>query len=130
MVGFYAQFIPDYSQMAEPLHALKRKGAKFVWTAEQQTAFENLKKSLCEAPLLQIPDFSKDFMLCTDASNIAISAVLNQRFGDRLAPIASYSRLLTPAERRYSVYEKECLAVLFGWERCRSCLEHKEFEIE
>lgn len=61
MVGFYARFIPDYSRLAEPLHALKRKGAKFVWTADQQTAFERLKKSLCEAPLLQTPEFSKEF---------------------------------------------------------------------
>jgi hypothetical protein len=80
--------------------------------------------------VLQMPDFSKDFVLSTDASDLAISAVLQQRVEGHLAPVAYYSRLLTPSERRYSTYEKECLAILFGCERCRCYLEHKEFELE
>ena len=68
-------------------------------------------------------------MLVTDASDLAISAVLNQRVGEELAPISYYSRLLAPAERNYSTYEKECLAVLFDCEKCRSYLEHKQFEL-
>ena len=130
MVGFYARFIPDYSRCAEPLHALKRKGAKFVWGPAQQSAFEQLKQALCQAPVLQMPDFTKDFVLSTDASDVAVSAVLQQRVEGHLAPIAFYSRLLSPVERRYSTYEKECLAILMGCEKCRSYLEHKEFEIE
>jgi hypothetical protein len=129
MSGFYARFIPSYSEVAEPLHELKRKGMKFKWGEAQQGAFEDIKKALCRAPVLQLPDFSKDFVLSTDASDYAISAVLQQCVQGDLAPIAYYSRLLTPAERRYSTYEKECLAVLFGCEKCRSYLEHKEFEL-
>jgi hypothetical protein len=129
MVGFYARFIPNYSHRADPLHALKRKGAKFVWKEEQQVAFDSLKQALCEAPVLQVPDFSREFVLATDASDLAVSAVLQQRVGDRLAPISYYSRLLTPPERNYSVQERECLAILFGCEKCRTFLEHKEFEL-
>jgi hypothetical protein len=44
-------------------------------------------------------------------------------------PIGYYSRVLTSAERKYSTYEKECLAVLFGCEKCRVYLEHKQFEL-
>jgi hypothetical protein len=130
MTGFYARFIPDYSRRAAPLHALKRKGAKFEWGDEQQAAFVSLKGALSEAPVLQVPDFNKEFVLVTDASDCAISAVLNQRVGKHLAPVSYYSRLLSAAERRYSTYERECLAVLFGCERCRSYLEHKEFELQ
>jgi hypothetical protein len=130
MVGFCARFIPDYSRRAEPLHALKRKGAKFVWSEAQQAAFDQLKQALCQAPVLEMPDFTKDFVFSTDASDIAISAVLQQRIEGRLAPIAFYSRLLSSSERRYSTYEKECLAILMGCGRCRSYLEHKEFELE
>jgi hypothetical protein len=75
-----------------------------------------LKQALCEAPVLQFSDFDKDFVLMTDASDLAISAVLHQRMGDGLTPISYYSRLLTEAGRKYSTYEKECLAVVFGCE--------------
>jgi len=77
--------------------------------------------------VLQIPDFSGDFVLVTDASDLGISAVLNQQVGVGLAPIAYYSRLHSPAERNYTIYEKECLAVLSGCDKFRSYLEHKEF---
>jgi hypothetical protein len=129
MIGFYARFIPDYSGKATTLHALKRKGVPFMWGEEHQLAFESLKRALCEAPVLQIPDFTREFILVTDASDLAISAILNQRVYGTLAPISYYSRLLGAAERKYSTYEKECLEVLFGCERCRSYLEHKEFEL-
>jgi hypothetical protein len=88
-----------------------------------------LKKALCEAPLLQVPDFEKDFILATDASDIAVSVVLNQRVNGELAPVAYYSKLLSLAERRYSTYEKECLAVVFGCEKARTYLEHNELEL-
>jgi transposase InsO family protein len=129
MVGFYGRFIKNFSQIAEPLHLLKRKDVKFVWGDVQQVAFQQLKEALATPPVLQIPDFSKEFTLVCDASDVAISAVLHQTSGEDLAPIAYSSRLLTPAERRYSVHEKECLAVVYGCEKYRSYLEHKEFSL-
>ena len=66
--------------------------------------------------------------MATDASDLAICAVLNQRVGQDVASVAYYSRLLTAAERNYFTCE-ECLAVLFGYEKCHSNLEHKEFEL-
>ena len=129
MAGFYARFIPEFSKCAAPLHALKRKGTIFDWTSKHNEAFETLKKALSQAPVLQVPDFTKEFVLVTDASNLAISAVLNQRDGESLAPISFYSRLLSLTERNYTIYEKECLAILFGCERCRPYLEHTEFEL-
>ena len=77
--------------------------------------------------MLQVADFSKEFVLVCDSSDVAISAVLNQRRAEGLAPIAFASRLLTAAERNYAIYEKECLAVVWGCERFRVYLEHKEF---
>jgi hypothetical protein len=129
MVSFYARFIPEFSLRAAPLHRLKGKGIQFEWGEEQQASFESLKGALCEAPVLQVPDFGKEFVLVTDASDIAVSAVLNQRINGQLAPMAFYSKMLGPTERRYSTYEKECLAVVFGCERARSYLGHKEFEL-
>ena len=129
MAGFYGRFIDRFSQMAEPLHALKRKNVRFVWGDAQQSAFLQLKEALSTPPVLQIPDFSREFTLVCDASDVAISAVLHQKRGEDLAPIAYSSRLLSPAERKYSIHEKECLAVVYGCEKYRSYLEHKEFSL-
>jgi hypothetical protein len=68
-------------------------------------------------------------MLVCDTSEMAISAVLQCKSGEDLAPTVYYSRLLSPADRRYSVCGKECLAVVFGCEEFRSYLEHKEFTL-
>ena len=129
MAGFYDNLISDFSKRAAPLHALKKKGSKFIWAEKHQSPFESLKQALSEAPVLQVMDFEKEFVLVTDASDFAISAVLNQRVGQDLAPISYCSHLLSTAERNYSTYEKECLTVLFGCEKCRSYLEHKESEL-
>ena len=130
MIGFYARFVLGYSDIAASLHNLKRKGVPFVWTEEQQRAFDKLKRALCESPVLQVPDFSREFVLATDASEAAVLAVLQQRVGGSLVPISFHSRVLTPAERKYNTYEKECLAVLLGCEKCHAYLEHKEFELQ
>jgi hypothetical protein len=56
-----------------------------------------------------------------------VSAALNRRVEGELAPVAYYSKLLSLVERRYSTYENEWLAVVFGCEKARTYLEHKEF---
>ena len=78
------QACPDYSRREFVLHALERKGARFVWTREHQVAFDSLKQALFEAPVYQVPAFSKEFVLVTDASDLAITGVLNQRLGQEL----------------------------------------------
>jgi hypothetical protein len=114
MAGFYGRFIPRFSHIAEPLDALKRKNARFEWSDSHQAAFHQLKKALATPPVLQIPDFSMQFSLVCGASDVAISAVLQQGNGGQWAPVAYSSRLLSPAERRYAVYERECLAVVYA----------------
>ena len=72
----------------------------FVWGEQHQGVFEALKRALCEAPVLQVPDFFKEFVLVTDASEFAVSAVLQQKVDGALAPISYYSRVLTAAEKK------------------------------
>jgi len=109
MVGFYARFIPAYGSVVALLHELRKKGVSFCWGEMHQVAFDSLKRALCEAPVLEIHNYEKDFVLATDASDVAVSAVLHQDMNGSLAPIAYHSRVLTPAEQKYSTYEKECL---------------------
>ena len=108
----------------------QKEGACFVWAEEHAAAFDSLKQALCQAPVLQILDFNKEFVLATDANDIAISAVHQQRIDGGLAPISYNGRTLSPLECKYSTYEKECLVVNFGCKKCRRYLEHKEFELQ
>jgi UDP-N-acetylglucosamine:LPS N-acetylglucosamine transferase len=73
MVRFYSWFIMDYIRKAATSHTLKKKGVQFTWRCEHQSGFESLKQVLCEALVLQIPDFNKEFVLEMDASDLAIS---------------------------------------------------------
>ena len=96
MVGFYARFIPGYSDVAVTLHNLTKKGVPFVWGEPQQKAFETLKRALCEAPVLQVPDFSQDFVLATDTSDVAVSAVLQQRVDGSSRPLRTIVEFWRP----------------------------------
>ena len=60
-VGYYRQFVKDFADLTEPLVALTRKGAPFVWTDRQQKAFEALKTCLISAPILGFPPNRADF---------------------------------------------------------------------
>jgi hypothetical protein len=76
LVGFYCHFVKDFSTIAAPLNALKKKVVPFSWGTTQENAFTMLKDKLTHAPLLQLPDFNKTFELECDASGIGLGGVL------------------------------------------------------
>ena len=80
-------------------------------------------------PVLGIADFSSTFILQTDACGSAVAVVLLQDFPEGRKPIAYASRTLSKDDRKYSIYELEALAVLFGIEKFRLYLEHTEFDL-
>ena len=77
-VGYYRRFVKNFAELAELLVALTRKGVPFVWTDQQQTAFNALKTCLLSAPILGFPTEQGRFVLDTDATLFAIGGVLNQ----------------------------------------------------
>lgn len=123
MSGWYHRYVHHFSAITEPLNALKRKGARFQWTAECQAAFESLKMHLSSSPILGHPDHT--CIVYTDASSTGLGAVLGQRpstFGMTEEVQANASRTLTSAEKNYSTTERECLAVVWAVERWRHYL--------
>ncbi|GFW57164.1 retrovirus-related Pol polyprotein from transposon 17.6 [Trichonephila clavipes] len=108
--GWYQKFLPKYADICEPLYRLKKKGAKFNWSTEAQDSFDKIKRALTEAPVLQLPNFTEQFNLFTNACGIGIGALLNQNH----RPIAFASRTLNKAKRNYTVTETECLAVIWA----------------
>ena len=130
MVNYFRKFIPEFSRIAEPLNNLRKKDVKFRWEEAQQEAFDSLKRALISPPVLAVPNFQERFILQTDASATALAAVLLQESSGSRRAVAYASRTLTFQERKYSTYELEALAVLFGTEKFKFYLEHSEFSLE
>lgn len=129
LVGYYRRFIENFSHISKPLTSLLKKDTKFSWLSEQQNAFNTLKNKITTAPILQYPNFSKPFILTTDSSNYAVSAILSQGEINKDLPIAFASRTLNKAEVNLSVTEKECLAIIFGTKVFRPYLFGRRFTI-
>ena len=114
LVGYYRKFIPHFASLAAPLTDLTRKVApsEVIWSHECERAFQTLKIALCSDTVLASPDFSKPFLLQTDASDRGVGGVLSQCDDKGLdKAIAYFSRKLLPREQRYSTIEKECVAI-------------------
>ncbi|KAJ9556187.1 hypothetical protein OSB04_010801 [Centaurea solstitialis] len=133
LAGYYRRFIQDFSKIASSLTVLTKKNAKFLWTDKQEEAFQTLKKKLCQAPILSLPDGTEDFVVYSDASKMGLGCVLMQR-----GKVISYaSRQLKDHERNYPVHDLELAAVVFAlklWRhylygtKCTLYTDHKSLQ--
>jgi len=113
--NFYRAFIKNFSDITRPLNDLTCKNEQFIWTKERDEAFLCLKEVCSNYPVLRTPDWSKQFVMETDASGYALGVVIAQEFEDGVHPIAFHSRSLLPAEKNYDAHDKELAAVIFGF---------------
>jgi RNase H-like domain found in reverse transcriptase len=118
-VNYHRKHIKDFSTVAFPLYNLNKKGIKFHWTCEHQTAFETLKMRLATAPILSIYDQETETIIDSDASGFGIGAVLSQIINGKERVIAYASRTLNISERRYSVTKSEFLAIIYALKQFR-----------
>jgi hypothetical protein len=129
LIGYYRKFIQGLANITKPMTACLKKKAKIDLSNEYIKSFETCKLLLCNDPILQYPDFTKPFIVTTDASNFALGAVLSQgRIGSDL-PIAYASRTLNEHEINYSTIEKECLAIVYATKYFRPYLYGRKFQI-
>lgn len=96
--GYYGQFINSYSAIAKPITNLLKKEVSFVWDNACEKAFSKLKDSLINEPVLQYPDFTRPFILTSDASGKALGAILSQEKVGSDLPIAYAFRTLNKSE--------------------------------
>lgn len=123
LAGYDRKFVKGFGMLSKPLTELLKKNKSFVWTVEQEEAFQALKQALVSAPVLALPDFKKQFVVETDASDKGIGAVLMQDGH----PLAYLSKALRPKSQGLSTYEKECMAVLLAVDQWRAYLQYAAF---
>eukprot|EP00253_Pinus_taeda_P028690 PITA_28690 len=109
--GYYRIFIEHYSRIVAPLYALTGN-IDFLWTEKCERAFNDLKKHVSTAPVLQGPNWDLPFQISSDASDTAIGVVLGQEEDRKPYAIYYISKNLSPAE-------KEFLAVIHAINKLR-----------
>lgn len=130
LTGWYRRFIKNFAEISVPItNLIKKKNKNFEWTEDAQKAFDEMKKALASAPVLTTPDYSKEFIIQTDASDVGIGGVLTQTIDNFEKVIAYMSQKLSRAQQKYHVTERECLAVLTAVEKFRPYIEGVRFTV-
>jgi len=130
LANYYRRFVKNFASIAKPLQRLTEKNSNFDWNIECQNAFDKLRACLISPPVLSYPDYSRRFILDTDASDVGIGAVLSQIRDDGSEVVVSYaSRSLSRPEQRYCVTRKELLAVVEFIHHFRQYLLGREFTL-
>jgi len=118
MVGYYRRFIENFSKIAKPMTDLLNKDKKFEWSEKAEESFQAFKTKLTTAPMLVLPDTSKDFVIYCDASLQGLGCVLMQ--DGRV--VAYASRQLKPHENNYPTHDIELTVVVHALKQWRHYL--------
>ena len=133
LVNFYRRFLPDCARVLQPLTQLlsncKSSTKSIAWSKDAEMAFTCIKEMLAQATLLVHPKPEAPTNIMTDASDMAVGAVLQQHIKGEWHPIAYFSKILKPAESRYSAFDRELLAVYLAIKHFRHFLEGRSFQV-
>ena len=133
MCGYLRRFIPQFGANTIHLTDLLGKDLTFsaTWSKEHEREVDWLKQQLVSPPVLAFPDWSKEFIVRTDASKLGLGCTISQIHGGIRRPIAYFSRKTVGAERTsYGVRDLECLAVQWGCRKCREYVQGSHFTLE
>lgn len=128
MINFYRDCLPHQAELQAELNKFlhnKKKNDKSTieWTTTAESAFTACRQSILEATTLTHPIHGVPLYLMTDASNTSLGAVLHQKVDNALQPLAFYSKAMSETQRRYSVYDRELLAIYTAVKHFRRLIE-------
>lgn len=109
-VNYLARFLPNLSDVLEPIRQLTRQDVEWQWNSTHDKAFQSIKQMISSAPVLRYYDAEEELTVQCDASDKGLGAALLQNG----QPLAFASRALTDTETRYAPIEKEMLAMVFA----------------
>nr|GFD39820.1 putative reverse transcriptase domain-containing protein [Tanacetum cinerariifolium] len=101
--GYYRRFNKGFSKIARPMMKLTQKSVKFDLGEKEEAAFQLLKRKLCSALILALPEGKENFVVYCDASHKGLGAVLMQK--EKV--IAYASRQLKVYEKNYTTHDLE-----------------------
>ena len=112
MINFLSPYCDNLSSVIKPLTRLTKKDMSFIWSEDQEKAFNEVKRLITEAPVLQYFDLEKPVIVQVDASKSGLGGALMQPNDEGLLQPVSYTSCsLNNSEKSYSQIEKECLAI-------------------
>ncbi len=132
MINFYRRFLPGVAGTLRPLTAALSGNPKVLvlpWTPDMKTAFAATKAALVAAVPLAHPLPGAALALATDASDIHVGAVLQQKVGQHWQPLGIFSKKLSKTEVNYSTFDRELLAAVSGIKHFRLRLEGRPFQL-
>ena len=113
MLNYLGKFLPHLSQDCEALRQLDRNDVEWSWLSNHQLAFEKIKETLTQAPVLRYYDPNLEVTIQCDASQDGLGATLLQNGQS----ISYASCALSGTESRYAQIEKDLLAIVYACEK-------------
>ena len=134
MLNYYNRFIPRSAHLLQPLYSMMKPAKKgqsitLVWTPECDAAFLAARTALAEVSPLHFPTPDAVTSIATDASDTGLGAVLQQLIDGAWKPLAFFSKKLSAAERNYSTFDRELLAIHKAVKHFRYFVEGRDFHI-
>ena len=130
LINYYRRFIPRAAHhLFHLFEALKTKPKRLEWNSNRQNSFEAIKDALAKATMLNHPRPEASLALTTDASDIAIGGVLEQRGPSGWEPLGFYSTKLNGSQRNWPPFDRELLAAFKGIRHFRHMLEGRAFTL-
>ena len=126
-LGYYRNFVNDFSRKLKPVYALLKKeegqnGIKYLsskkaieWGPHHQKIVNEVVEYLQSPEVIAFPDFNIPFMVHCDASQSGLGAVLYQNQQNKIRVISFASRTLTPAEKNYHLHSGKLEFLALKW---------------
>ena len=122
----FSHIVKDITELLK----VNKPRQKLVWTQKANKAFNKVKAKLSSETMIWFPDYSKPFMLVTDASASAAGWCLMQKVDGRDRLIRVGSRTFTETQSRYSATEREANAIVMAISDCRVYLLGRNFVLK
>ena len=133
MVNFYRRFILGVAKTLAPLHSLlsprKHSRKNVEWNEVTDASFIVMKQQLADTTMLAFLVLNAPTQLVTDASDTAVGAAIQQTVAGVTEPVAFFSKSLTSAQKKWSTFDRELLAIFLALKHFKYFLDGRPFTI-